>query len=73
MCVSCIPDKIPADKLSADRLLNRVCEKHNVESVQERNRKIRNPMLPANPRKIEKAEGHVTRLEHSKVVTCCVT
>ena len=29
--------------------------KHNGEFDKERNRKIRNPMLPANPRKIEKA------------------
>ena len=46
---------ISITECGGNNVLHWAVEKHNVEFVQERNRKIRNPMLPANPRKIEKA------------------
>jgi hypothetical protein len=46
---------ISTTECGGNNVLHWAVEKHNVESVQERNRKIRTPLLPANPRKIEKA------------------
>ena len=53
---------ISTTECGGNNVLHWAVEKHNVESVQERNRKIRNPLLPANRREIEKAEKVIQML-----------
>ena len=53
---------ISTTECGGNNVLHWAVEKHNVESVKERNRLHRNPLLPANRREIEKAEKVIQAL-----------